>query len=175
MARLPIVGVMGSGTHAHEDMAAPLGRVLAGLPVHLLTGGGRGVMTAVAKAFVETYPRRGQSLGVLPGMDEDGRPLPPPGYPNPYVEIPIRTHLPRKAPAGEPLHTRNIINVLTADVIVFLPGSEGTRDELAHARKWRRPHLLYLRDPDDLNLPRDMPICRRLEEVETGLLDLLHL
>jgi predicted Rossmann-fold nucleotide-binding protein len=166
---------MGSGTYAHEDLAAPLGRVLAGLPVHLLTGGGRGVMASVSKAFVETYPRRGLSLGVLPSDDEMALPTPPVGYPNPFVEIPIRTHLPRKAPPDAPLHTRNVINVLTADIIVFLPGSEGTRDELSHARLWGTPCILYLRDPQDLNLPAGTPICRRLDQVEAALMDHFNL
>jgi len=37
---------MGSGTVAHEDLAAPLGRAIAESGWHVLTGGGRGTMTA---------------------------------------------------------------------------------------------------------------------------------
>src|SRR5690606_16565050 len=43
--RLPIVGVMGSGSSA-SALAEPLGAALAELPIHLLTGGGAGVMAA---------------------------------------------------------------------------------------------------------------------------------
>ena len=84
---LPIVGVMGSGSEAHEELAVPLGRLLAELGCHLLTGGGGGVMAAVGAAFVAVEPRVGRSIGVLPGPDAR------PGYPNPSVEIAIRTHL----------------------------------------------------------------------------------
>ncbi len=50
MNRLPIVGVMGSGVHPHEELAAPLGRRLARLDVHLLTGGGIIVLHGVRNA-----------------------------------------------------------------------------------------------------------------------------
>lgn len=86
-----IVGVMGSGNDAHEALARPLGQWLARRGVHLLTGGGGGVMASVAKAFVETMPRDGICLGVLPTID--GRATPP-GYPNPWIEVPILTPLP---------------------------------------------------------------------------------
>ena len=43
MKRLPIVGVMGSGSESYSDQAARLGRWLAKQDVHLLTGGGGGV------------------------------------------------------------------------------------------------------------------------------------
>ena len=39
-ARLPVVGVLGSGSVAHEERARALGRWLACQGVHLLTGGG---------------------------------------------------------------------------------------------------------------------------------------
>ncbi|HUT02907.1 MAG TPA: DNA-binding protein, partial [bacterium] len=46
--RLPIVGVLGSGSEPHEEKAKPLGEWLAREGVHLLTGGGGGVMEAVS-------------------------------------------------------------------------------------------------------------------------------
>ena len=58
-ARRPIVGVMGSGTEEYADLADPLGRWLAAFGVHLLTGGGRGVMAAVGRAFHAVTPRAG--------------------------------------------------------------------------------------------------------------------
>ena len=45
VTRLPVVGVLGSGSVAHEERAATLGRWLADQGVHLLTGGGGGVMS----------------------------------------------------------------------------------------------------------------------------------
>jgi predicted Rossmann-fold nucleotide-binding protein len=78
----PIVGVMGSGTHPHDDRSTALGLWLATQGVHLLTGGGGGVMEAVSKAFHSVQGRSGKIIGILPGdVDESGyRPLP--GYPN---------------------------------------------------------------------------------------------
>ena len=66
MPRLPIVGVMGSGAEPHAERAAEVGRWLAAIGVHLLTGGGGGVMAAVARAFHETPERRGLVIGILP-------------------------------------------------------------------------------------------------------------
>ena len=88
MEKLPIVTVMGSGVDEHRDRAQPLGRWLGRQDVHLLTGGGRGVMAAVSEAFHGVPGRRGLVIGILPG-EATGRPLD--GYPNPWVEIPIRT------------------------------------------------------------------------------------
>jgi len=48
VTRLPVVGILGSGSVAHQERAATLGRWLAGQGVHLLTGGGGGVMSAVS-------------------------------------------------------------------------------------------------------------------------------
>ena len=52
-SRIPIVGVMGSGTSSFEERATQLGRWLATQGVHLLTGGGGGIMASVSKAFNE--------------------------------------------------------------------------------------------------------------------------
>ena len=67
VSRLPIVGVMGSGCHGHATRAEPVGRWLGGEPVHLLTGGGGGVMETVSRAFTKVEGRRGISIGILPG------------------------------------------------------------------------------------------------------------
>ena len=77
--RRPVVGVMGSSTQAFEDLAEPLGRWLASIGVHLLTGGGVGTMEAVSCAFVEVHPRHGLVVGVLPANLPDGIAVPRPG------------------------------------------------------------------------------------------------
>ena len=91
-SHLPIVGVMGSGSAAHVARAAPLGRRLAEADVHLLTGGGGGVMASVSESFCRTPGRAGSVIGILPWDQLEGKPRH--GYPNPWVEIPIYTHLP---------------------------------------------------------------------------------
>lgn len=146
--RLPIVGVMGSGSVSHAEKASRLGRWLAGRGVHLLTGGGGGVMASVSQAFYEVPDRRGLVLGILRGSEDSA--LPTPGYPNPWVEIPILTHLPLSGIRGtEPL-SRNHINILTSQVIVALPGSAGTASEASLAIRYERPIVAYIDSPDDI-------------------------
>ena len=134
---LAIVGVMGSGIEPHVELAAPLGRLIAARGCHLLTGGGGGVMASVSEAFVAVERRTGRSIGVLPGPDAR------PGYPNPFVEIPIRTHLPLSGAMGRDARSRNHVNVLSSDVVIALPGGEGTRAEVELALRYARPVLLH--------------------------------
>ena len=141
VSRVPVVGVMGSGSVPHLELAAPLGRLIAELGAHLLTGGGSGVMTAVAEAFVNAGDRRGLSLGVLPGDWDTGRP--PAGYPNPWVELVLRTHLSGRGEDGQGPGSRNAINVLSADRLVILPGGDGTRSEAQLAVRYGRPAISY--------------------------------
>jgi uncharacterized protein (TIGR00725 family) len=169
MERLPIVGVMGSGKEPWEARSVPLGRWLAGQGVHLLTGGGAGVMEAVCRGFTEGEPRRGLAIGVLPGDPQTGEPLP--GYPNPFVEIAIRTHLPR----GDEAHSRNHLNVLSADVVVALPGGGGTLHEVILAMRYDRPWVVWCEAPGELpGIPEDAPIAGSLKAVCAFVADALR-
>ena len=137
------VGVMGSGVDEHDDLARPIGELLADLGVNLLTGGGHGVMTAVSRAYVRSPRASGISIGVIPCAslaDRGGR---KPGYPNPFVELPIFTHLPLSGDEGTADLSRNHINVLTSDAIVALPGGDGTASEVALARRYGKPVMLF--------------------------------
>src|SRR5690348_12921644 len=71
--RRRVVAVLGSGDprEEHDQLARPLGTWLAGAGYHLLTGGGRGVMTAVARAFTGVEGRAGLSIGIIPGSVDD--------------------------------------------------------------------------------------------------------
>jgi uncharacterized protein (TIGR00725 family) len=162
--KLPIVGVMGSGSHTYTDLVEPLGRWLATLPVHLLTGGGRGVMASVSRAFAESSEgaghatnRRGLCLGVLPGNDAGN---PPEGYPNEWVELSIRTHLGSRGPESGDARSRNHVNVLTADVLVVLPGGPGTLSEVALAVRYGTPAIAWGWQPDGI------PAAKTLAEVQ---------
>jgi uncharacterized protein (TIGR00725 family) len=143
---------MGSGTESHRERALPLGRWLAGEDVHLLTGGGGGVMSAVSEGFFEVPHRRGLVIGVLPGAElESGSPAASrAGYPNPWVEIAISTHLPLSGRRGLDPLSRNHINVLSSTVLVALPGSAGTASEVALALRYHRPIIAYLDDPEEI-------------------------
>lgn len=137
---MPIIGVMGSGTDEHASLAEPLGAGLATINVHLLTGGGGGVMRAVARGFTAVSQRTGSSIGVLPG-DETG--AAPSNYPNEFVDFAIRTHLPLKGERGSEQLSRNHLNILSATAIVVCPGGAGTESELALAKRYGRPCIAH--------------------------------
>lgn len=150
MKKLPIVGVMGSSVHGHEALAIPLGRRLARLGVHLLTGGGRGVMASVSRAFAEVENRAGLVIGVLPRIEEGSAAGTESGRANRWVEIEVRTHLGKHGASHD---SRNHINVLTSDVVVALPGSAGTASEIALSVRYGRPVILL----GDLERARHCP------------------
>jgi uncharacterized protein (TIGR00725 family) len=167
MTRLPIVGVLGSGGEPHEEKARPLGEWLAYEGVHLLTGGGGGVMEAVSAAFHRVPNRKGLVIGILPGEATDSGYFPKPGYPNPWVEIPIYTHLPKSGKEGTDPFSRNHINVLSADVLIALPGSPGTASEVVLALRYGRPVIAYLKSRDEIpNLPGKVEVTSDLEAVK---------
>lgn len=141
-----IVGVMGSGTEPHEDLAVPVGRAVAENGWHLLTGGGGGVMEAAARGFCRVPDRKGLSIGVLrsrawPELGSDGRRRWAPRRKNDWLELEIATHLPT---SDQDLSSRNHVNVLTAHVLVVLPGGSGTLSELRLRVQYGRDAWLWL-------------------------------
>ena len=145
--RRPIVGVMGSGVEPWQLYAWPLGRWLASAGVHLLTGGGRGVMAAVCQSYRAGTQQmaadaHGLSLGLLPVVGPD-RLEPPPGYPNAWIDAPVVVPLEAFDPARPDVVNRNWANVLTADVVIALPGGVGTRNEIALAQRFAKPLALF--------------------------------
>ena len=166
IVRRPIVGVMGSSLEPHTERAREVGRWIAAQGYHLLTGGGPGVMGAVTEAFVGTTGRLGAALAVVPCIPgvQDATPLP--GYPNPWVEIPIYTHLDTGGDAGDARSSRNHLNVLTSTVIIFLPGGPGTASEARLALRYGRPGVAYLRSREEIpELPDGIPVESDFERV----------
>jgi uncharacterized protein (TIGR00725 family) len=137
------IGVIGSGSDEFDYLAAPLGKLLAKLSVNLLTGGGSGVMTSVSRAFTASPRARGICIGIVPCASIDDRGRPKDGYPNPFVELPILTHLPYSGPRGQDDLSRNHINVLSSDAIVALPGGSGTASEVALAVRYGKPIVVF--------------------------------
>jgi uncharacterized protein (TIGR00725 family) len=172
--RLPIVGVMGSGTSLeHADRAEEIGRWLASESVHLLTGGGAGLMEVVSRAFHGVARRRGLVIGVLPSSRDDPGEAKK-GYPNAWVELPIHTHLPLSGKKGTDPMSRNHINVLSCDVIIVLPGGRGTASEVELAVRYRRPVAAYLRARSDIPaLPAGVPVLGGLAELQVFVRDAL--
>ena len=165
--RRPVVGVMGSSSQAFEDLARPLGRWLASTGAHLLTGGGVGTMEAVSRAFADVQPRAGFVIGVLPADLPDGIAVPRAGYPNPSVEIAIFTHLPLSGITGTDPRSRNHINILSSDVVIVLPGNEGTESEMTLAVRYKKPVIAFFGDHAvEWHPPEGVPVARTLAEVE---------
>jgi uncharacterized protein (TIGR00725 family) len=171
LGRRPMVAVIGSGSEAHEELAEPVGVLVARTGAHLVTGGGGGVMAAVARAFASVPDREGLSMGVLPAAEGDmRRDLPREGYPNAWVEVPIRTHLARSGTGGISPGSRNPIIVLTATAVVALPGGDGTTSEMVLALRYRRPLIAFahaeVRWP---GLPAEVTRTSDLDEVANFL------
>jgi uncharacterized protein (TIGR00725 family) len=165
--RLPIIGVMGSGTRPYAERAVPLGRWLAQTGVHLLTGGGGGVMETVSRGFHELSDRIGRVIGILPGGDIQAL-YGSTEYPNRWVEIAIRTHLPFSGQRGTDILSRNHINVLSADVVVALPGGLGTSSEVSLCMHYHKPVIAWLDHPEEIpDLPASVPIVATLAQVES--------
>jgi predicted Rossmann-fold nucleotide-binding protein len=160
--RQKIVGVMGTGdeldNQVDRDMCTlhkctQAGTIIAELQCHLLTGGGRGVMEAVSKAFVEVPNRCGRVIGVIRakrgtvytdctaiGANPEYQPN---ASPNDWVEIAIFTHLPYSGKKGKRPLSRNHINVLSSDVVVVMHGGTGTQSEAELAVDYGKRVILF--------------------------------
>ena len=151
--RRTLIGVIGSGSDSFPDLCVPLGTWLAEKGFDLINGGGQGVMAEVAKAFTEVNDREGKVIGVLPSLahcqtpEQRAKYEAPPGYPNTFMDIVIRTHLPLVGPEGKETASRNHIIILSSDLIIALPGSKGTRTEIELAMEYGK--LLILISPDE--------------------------
>lgn len=114
-----VIGVMGSG-HPLDTAACArayrLGAAIAEQNWVLLTGGIKsGVMDAASQGAKEAG---GLVIGVLPGPDTREA--------SAHLDIAIRTGM------GD---ARNVINVLSSDAVIALPGGAGTISEVAHGLK----------------------------------------
>jgi uncharacterized protein (TIGR00725 family) len=164
------VGVLGSGRDEHTALAQAVGALLARRGVNLLTGGGCGVMTSVSRAFTQTARERGVSIGIIPCASASERSKPKDGYPNPFVEFAIFTHLPYSGERGQDDLSRNHINVLSCAALIALPGGAGTAAEIALALAYQKPIIIYSHDLSLVqNLPSAARRVARLNEVEQFL------
>lgn len=128
----PIVGVMGPGEDAADldiEIAHQLGFRIAQHGWILLTGGrNSGVMDAASEG---AHSAGGTVLGILPGKDKREA--------STHLDIAILTNL------GE---ARNVLNVLTSDVIVGIGMNPGTASEIAFAIKAEKPVFLLHSPPE---------------------------
>lgn len=140
--KIPIIGVFGGASTDYGietmDRCKEVGALLAELGVHLLTGGGPGIMEWVNQSFVEHPARKpiGHTIGIIPAKSIDEPTIPKKPYPNGYIEIPIFTHL--ASTKGDDIYSRNNINVLTPNAIIVLDGKSGTEGEVRLIEKFQR-------------------------------------
>jgi uncharacterized protein (TIGR00725 family) len=124
--RKPVIGVMGGGESASAEdcrLAYRLGALIAAEGWILLNGGRNiGVMDASARGARD---RGGLTVGILPGAGTE--------HASRYIDIAIVTNM-----GG----ARNVINVLSSDIIVAMAGKAGTISEIALALKYEKPVIL---------------------------------
>lgn len=166
MKRL-VVGVMGSGENSWEEYSIPLGKWLAQNNYHLITGSGKGVMISVAQAFCTTDARLGLSIGVVPTEQTlENTYISKAGYPNPWVEMAIISPLSTFTGEDPNQVSRNHIIILTSHVIVALPGSKGTRNEVALALRFQKPLILFGPDKEFSEFPEEISRTNHLNKVQ---------
>lgn len=121
-----VIGVMGPGkgaTDRDKENAAQLGALIA-LEGWVLLSGGRneGVMDAVSRGAKEAG---GMVIGIVPSKDGTDA--------SDFLDVAIKTGM-----GG----ARNLINILTSDVVVACGMGAGTASEVAHAIKAGKPVVL---------------------------------
>lgn len=128
--RKPVIGVMGGSKVSKKDfdMARKLGSLIAQKGWVLLNGGrNTGVMAASAMGAKE---KGGTVIGVLP--DKNAKKA------SPDLDYVIVTGI------G---YARNVINVLSSDVVIACPGSVGTISEVMYALNYKKKVILLGLDP----------------------------
>lgn len=171
LKRKPIIGVMGSHQEEWEEYADPVGDLLARRGFNLLTGAGGGVMTVVARAYTQVQPREGVAIGILPAVDYRGQNLDKEEYPNPYIEIPMVTPLSAKAQSDAMPFSRNLTNVMTAQALIILPGSHGTKNEVSLGLIYNKPLILFGPDDAFAKFPEEPPRATDIGQVDQFLTD----
>jgi len=84
------------------------------------------------------------------------------------VELAIFTHLPLSGISGTDPRSRNHINILSSDVVVVLPGNEGTESEMTLAVRYGKPVIAFFGDHAvEWQPPPGVPIARTMAEVES--------
>lgn len=125
-------------------------------------------MSSVAEHYKRLKPE-GTVIGVLPSR-APGSAEPPPGYPNPWIDIAIRTHLHLSGALGADPMSRNHINVLSSTAVVALPGGAGTTSEVCLAHAYGRPVIVFHGGRGELGaVPKEVKQTSDIEEVAVFL------
>ena len=135
-------------TKAIEELAFRVGEIVAKVGAVLVCGGLDGTMKAAAKGAKSAG---GLTIGILPGKDKTDA--------NPCIDIALPTSI------G---YARNAIVACSADIIVALPGSHGTRSEISYGFVFGRPII----DLGNWNI-EGMIKAKDTEEAEKKIKDLI--
>jgi uncharacterized protein (TIGR00725 family) len=121
MDKMKRISVIGASCCSPTDynIAKEVGRLIALRKAVLICGGLGGVMEAAARGAKEAG---GITVGIIPTDNKKSV--------NPFIDIPIITGI------G---YARNIIVVLSAEVIIAVSGSVGTLSEIAFALRYKIP------------------------------------
>lgn len=148
-----VIGVMGSGRSLAEKdrrTAYDLGARIASEGWVLLTGGrAAGVMDAASHGAREAG---GLVVGILPDTG--------PAAASQHVDIAIRTGM------GD---ARNVVNVLSSDVVIALPGGPGTISEVALALKAEKVVITLGWDPGPVLRATSDGRLQAAENIETTI------
>lgn len=119
--RKRLVGIIGGHdcNKEVERLAQEIGEKLSKVADNIICGGLGGAMLAVCKGF---KTGSGQTIGIIPSYEKNDA--------NPFIDIII--------PSGLGF-ARNVLVVKSADVIIALPGEEGTLTEIAYALQFKLP------------------------------------
>ncbi len=119
MKTVTIIGDSETENEEELKFAERLGEELAKLGYVIITGGRGGIMEAVSKGAKK---RNGVTIGILPSTSKSEA--------NEYVDIAIPTGL------G---WARNVITILSGDIIIAIGGKSGTLSEIAYAWMHNKP------------------------------------
>jgi uncharacterized protein (TIGR00725 family) len=115
---ISVIGGHDIGTEV-EEIAHKIGGIVAKVGAVLVCGGLGGVMEAASKGAKSAG---GTTIGILPGKDKADA--------NPYIDIALPSSI------G---YARNAVVACSADIIVALPGSDGTSSEISYGIVYKRP------------------------------------
>ncbi len=135
-------------TEEVQQMAYRIGQIIAKQGAVLVCGGLDGVMEAAAKGAKEAG---GLTIGILPGREKSDA--------NSHIDIALPTSI------G---YARNAIVACSADIIVALPGSHGTRSEICYGLVFDRPVI----DLGDWNI-EGMIEVKNVKEAEQKIKELM--
>jgi len=135
-------------THDVECLARDIGNIVAQAGAVLVCGGLEGIMKEAARGAKDAG---GLTIALLPGIAKADA--------NPYIDIALPTSI------G---YARNAIVACSADIIVALPGSHGTRSEISYGLVYKRPVI----DFGNWNI-EGMIKVNNLNEVEAKIKELI--